>query len=166
MVGQRRWNVLSVGELAPDFELQDQSGARRTLADSRGSWVVLYFYPKDDTPGCTKEACSFRDALPDFEDLGAVVYGVSADDADSHQAFADKFSLTFPLLVDSDMRVIHAYEAFGDKVVNDVVRQGVLRLTYLIDRRGRIAKTWQVTDPETHAVEVKAAIEELSSAAE
>lgn len=156
--------MLNVGELAPGFELRDQSGAVRALSASRGSWVVLYFYPKDDTAGCTKEACSFRDALPEFEDLGAVVYGVSADDEDSHQAFAEKFALTFPLLVDADMRVINAYEAYGDKVVNDEVRQGILRLTYLIDPAGRIAKTWRVTDPEAHAAEVRATIEELSAA--
>jgi peroxiredoxin Q/BCP len=156
--------MLNVGVMAPGFELKDQSGTVRALADSRGSWVVLYFYPKDDTAGCTKEACGFRDALPDFEDLGAVVYGVSADDEDSHTAFADKYSLTFPLLVDSDMSVINRYEAYGDKVVNDEVRQGILRLTYLIDPSGRIARTWQVTDPEAHAVEVKSAIEELSAA--
>ena len=157
--------MLNDGEMAPDFELLDQSGARRSLAASRGSWVVLYFYPKDDTPGCTKEACSFRDALPDFEGLGAVVYGVSADDSDSHQAFADKYALTFPLLVDADMQVIHAYQAYGDKVVNDEVRQGILRLTYLIDPEGRIARSWRVSDAETHASEVRSAIEDFAAAA-
>lgn len=156
--------MLYVGETAPGFELRDQTGAVRALSDSRGSWTVLYFYPKDDTAGCTKEACGFRDALPGFEGLGAVVYGVSADDEDSHQAFAEKFSLTFPLLVDTDMRVIRAYGAYGDKVVNDEVRQGILRLTYVIDPDGRVARTWRVTDPEAHAAEVRAAIEELSAA--
>lgn len=155
---------MNTGEMAPDFELHDQAGALRSLSAGRGSWVVLYFYPKDDTAGCTKEACGFRDALPEFEGLGAVVYGVSADDEDSHQAFTEKYSLTFPLLVDSDMRVINAYEAYGDKVVNDEVRQGILRLTYLIDPDGRIAETWRVTDPAAHATEVKAAIEEFSAA--
>lgn len=156
--------MLEVGEVAPSFKLQDQSGVTRSLADARGSWVVLYFYPKDDTPGCTVEACSFRDALPDFVGLGASVYGVSADDETSHQAFANKFALNFPLLVDRDMTVINAYEAFGDKVVNDEVRQGILRLTYLIDPDGRIARSWRVSDPQVHAAEVRAAIEKLSAA--
>lgn len=156
--------MLQVGDVAPSFELLDQSGVTRALADGRGSWVVLYFYPKDDTPGCTAEACSFRDALPDFVGLGAVVYGVSADDESSHQAFASKFSLNFPLLIDDDMTVINTYGAYGDKVVNDEVRQGILRLTYLIDPTGRIARSWRVSDPQTHAAEVRAAIEELSAA--
>jgi len=156
--------MVNVGEEAPDFRLVDQTGVTRSLTEARGSWVVLYFYPKDDTPGCTKEACSFRDALPKFEYLGAVVYGVSADDGESHQAFSEKYSLNFPLLVDDDMRVINAYQAYGDKVVNDEVRQGILRVTYLIDPRGRIARAWQVTDPEAHAQEVKDAIEELAAA--
>ena len=157
--------MLNVGDVAPEFELKDQRGGTKRLSASRGSWVVLYFYPKDDTPGCTKEACSFRDALPRFEELGAVVYGVSADDGDSHQAFAEKYSLNFPLLVDNGMQVINAYEAYGEKVINGEVREGILRLTYLIDPLGRIARVWQVTDPEVHAEEVRDAIEELAPAA-
>jgi len=157
--------MLNVGQEAPGFALKDQAGVLRRLEDSRGSWAVVYFYPKDDTPGCTKEACSFRDALPRFQDLGAVVYGVSADDGESHQAFAEKYSLNFPLLVDSDMQVINAYGAYGDKVINDEVRQGILRLTYLIDPMGRVARVWQVTDPEVHAEEVKATIEALATSA-
>src|SRR5690606_2952517 len=164
MVWLEETPMLNVGVMAPDFMLTDQAGRVRSLTASRGSWVVLYFYPKDDTPGCSKEACSFRDALPEFEGLDALVYGVSADDAGSHRAFAEKFSLNFPLVVDADMQVINAYEAYGDKVVNEEVRQGILRLTYLIAPDGRIARTWKVTDPELHAAEVRSALQELSAA--
>jgi len=154
--------MLEAGVMAPDFDLIDQDGIKRSLRDTRGSWTVLYFYPKDDTPGCSAEACSFRDALPGFEGLDAVVYGVSADDQISHRQFADKFDLNFPLLVDSDRGVIDAYQAYGDKQVGDVVKEGILRRTYLIDPEGRVARAWEVDQPETHAAEVRRAISELA----
>lgn len=154
--------MLKKGELAPGFGLVDQDGIERRLEDSRGSWTVLYFYPKDDTPGCTTEACAFRDALPRFADLDAVVYGVSADDQSSHREFADKFDLTFPLLSDPELRTIKEYQAYGERRVGDVVKEGILRRTYLIDPSGRIAKTWEVSDPEAHAAEVRSAIVELA----
>lgn len=154
--------MLEAGVMAPDFDLIDQDGIKRSLSDTRGSWTVLYFYPKDDTPGCSAEACSFRDALPEFEGLDAVVYGVSADDQISHRQFAEKFDLNFPLLVDKDRRVIDAYQAYGRKLVGDVVKEGILRRTYLIDPEGRVARSWKVDEPETHAAEVGRAIGELA----
>ena len=154
--------MLEAGVMAPDFELADQDGISRHLNDTRGSWTVLYFYPKDDTPGCTAEACAFRDNLPEFDGIGAVVYGVSADDRDSHHDFAGKFGLNFPLLSDPDRQVIDAYGAYGQKRVGDVVKDGILRRTYLIDPQGRIARSWEVDDPENHASEVRRAIAELA----
>lgn len=121
--------------------------------------MVLYFYPKDDTAGCTKEACSFRDGLPAFAGLDAVVLGVSADDVGSHNAFAGKYGLNFPLLADVDRRVIDAYQAWGEKERDGERYEGILRITYLIDPSGRIAQTWSVVDPESHAAEVREALE-------
>lgn len=154
--------MLQQGQVAPDFALVDQDGQVRRLSEHRGSWVVLYFYPKDDTPGCTKEACAFRDAMPDFEGIDAVVFGVSADDRDSHREFAEKYELNFPLLVDDDRKVIDTYRAYGEKVVGEQVREGILRRTYLIDPSGKIARTWEVDDPENHAVEVMEAVRQAN----
>jgi thioredoxin-dependent peroxiredoxin len=154
--------MLEVGSPAPDFTLEDQSGSSYTLSDQRGKWVVVYFYPKDDTPGCAKEACSFRDALPRFQDVGAEVYGVSADDRGSHEKFARKYDLNFPLLVDPEKRVLNAYGAYGEKSMYGKKYMGVLRVTYLIDPDGRVAKVWPKVKPEGHADEVRAAIAELS----
>jgi peroxiredoxin Q/BCP len=154
----RRLDMLKVGTTAPDFALPDQDGRVHRLADKRGSWVVLYFYPKDDTPGCTKEACAFRDAMSDLGDLDAVVLGVSADDEASHREFASKYGLNFPLLADVDRRAIEAYEAWGEKEHEGVRYEGIGRGTYLVDPAGRVAETWLVTDPEAHAAEVREAL--------
>lgn len=151
--------MLEVGTTAPDFELRDQSGRAHRLSENRGRWVVLYFYPKDDTTGCTKEACSFRDGLPAFSGMDAVVLGVSADDVSSHKMFAEKYSLNFPLLADVERQVIDAYGAWGEKERDGERYEGILRITYLIDPSGRIAQTWTVLDPETHAAEVREALE-------
>lgn len=151
--------MLRVGSAAPDFALPDQDGRIHRLSDERGSWVVLYFYPKDDTPGCTKEACAFRDAMSELGDLDAVVLGVSADDEASHREFAAKYALNFALLADVDRRVIDAYGAWGEKVRPDGERfEGILRVTYLIDPDGTVAESWLVTDPEAHAGEVRDAL--------
>jgi peroxiredoxin Q/BCP len=151
--------MLDVGSPAPDFALPDQSGRVHKLADLRGSWVVLYFYPKDDTPGCTMQACAFRDALPSFGDLDAKVLGVSADDEASHKEFATKYGLNFPLLADVDRQAIDAYGAWGlrQRPTGETV-EGILRISYLIDPQGRIAQTWNVTEPEVHAEEVREAL--------
>ncbi len=154
--------MLEVGNPAPDFTLEDQSGASHTLSAQRGKWVVVYFYPRDDTPGCTKEACSFRDAMPRLEEVGAVVYGVSADDRASHEKFARKFELNFPLLVDPDMSVLNAYGAYGEKSMYGRTYMGVHRMTYLVDPDGKVAKVWPKVKPEGHAEEVRAAIAELA----
>lgn len=154
--------MLEVGTPAPDFTLEDQSGSSHTLSVQRGKWVVVYFYPKDDTPGCTKEACSFRDALPRFQDIGAMVYGVSADDRGSHEKFARKYDLNFPLLVDPEKHVLNAYGAYGEKSMYGKKYMGVLRVTYLVDPEGKVARVWPKVKPEDHADEVRAAIAELS----
>ncbi|UZX15238.1 thioredoxin-dependent thiol peroxidase [Thermus sp. PS18] len=149
------------GTAAPDFALPDQEGRIHRLADYRGKWVVLYFYPKDDTPGCTKEACGFRDRMGDLQDLGAVVLGVSADDVQSHKRFAEKYGLNFPLLADPEREVILAYGAWGKKNLYGKEYEGVLRQTFLIDPEGRIAKVWRKVSPEGHAEEVAEALRAL-----
>jgi peroxiredoxin Q/BCP len=153
--------VLEVGQVAPPFSLADQDGTVRSLADAGGKWLVLYFYPKDDTPGCTKEACAFRDGLPRFEGLDAVVWGVSANDAKDHRKFADKYDLNFPLLVDPDKSMLEAYGAWTEKSMYGKTYMGVPRITYLIDPKGQVARVWPKVKPEEHADEVAAALEEL-----
>lgn len=153
--------MLEVGQLAPEFRLQDQDGLTRSLSDARGRWVVVYFYPKDDTPGCTKEACSFRDDLPRFEGLNAWVWGVSADDEQAHRKFARKYELNFPLLVDPGKEMLGAYGAWVEKSMYGKTYMGVARITYLIDPEGRVARVWPKVKPEEHAAEVAAALEEL-----
>jgi thioredoxin-dependent peroxiredoxin len=153
--------MLEVGQVAPDFSLFDQAGTRRSLSAVLGSWVVVYFYPKDDTPGCTKEACSFRDAMPRFDALDAVVWGVSADDEGAHRRFTSKFDLNFPLLVDPDKAMISAYGAWVEKSRYGKTYMGVPRVTYLIDPEGKVAKVWPKVSPEGHAEEVAAALAEL-----
>ncbi|TBH20030.1 thioredoxin-dependent thiol peroxidase [Thermus thermamylovorans] len=149
------------GTAAPDFALPDQEGRTHRLSDYRGRWVVLYFYPKDDTPGCTKEACGFRDRMGDLVALGAVVLGVSADDVESHRRFAEKYGLNFPLLSDPGRQAILAYGAWGKKNLYGKEYEGVLRQTFLIDPEGRIAKVWRKVSPEGHAEEVAEALRAL-----
>jgi peroxiredoxin Q/BCP len=144
------------GTPAPLFSLQDQHGQTVRLEDLRGRWVVLYFYPKDDTPGCTKEACSFRDAMPNLDGLNAVVLGVSGDDAESHTAFASKHNLPFQLLVDSDHAVARVYGAWGMKNLYGRKFEGILRSTFLIDPEGSIAKVWARVSTATHGDDVAA----------
>ncbi len=155
--------MLDVGQAAPEFALEDHSGVVHKLSDARGSWVVLYFYPKDDTPGCTVEACEFRDNLEQLSGHGARVFGLSADDRASHEKFADKHELNFPLLIDPDLSVINSYEAYGEKKAFGKTFDGVSRVTYLIDPQGQIAKTWSKVKPQGHAAEVQEAIERLSA---
>jgi peroxiredoxin Q/BCP len=153
--------MLSVGDIAPNFTLPDQDGRSHTLEDYRGSWVVLYFYPKDDTPGCTKEACNFRDEKGRLEELGAVVLGVSADDVESHGRFHSKYGLNFALLSDPQKNVIRAYGAWGTKTMYGREYEGVLRCTYLIDPQGRVARVWDKVKPDAHALEVAETLIEL-----
>ena len=153
--------MLSVGSIAPDFTLPDQDETLHTLKDYRGHWVVLYFYPKDDTPGCTKEACNFRDEKGRLEELGAVVLGVSADDVKSHKKFQGKYGLNFPLLSNPEKDMIQAYGAWGLKTFMGKQYEGVFRYTYLIDPSGRIARVWDKVKPDEHAAEVAEALAEL-----
>lgn len=149
---------LKVGDPAPDFAALTQSGDTVSLANLKGRQVVLYFYPKDDTPGCTKEACGFRDGWKAFEQAGVVVLGVSTDPVKSHAKFAEKFKLPFPLLADEDKRIVTAYGVWGEKVFMGRKYQGTHRVTFLIGRDGRIQKIWPAVKPEEHAREVLQAI--------
>jgi peroxiredoxin Q/BCP len=149
--------MLKEGDAAPDFETRDASGQKVKLSDLRGQKVVLYFYPKDDTPGCTKEACSFRDNHSTLEQSGIKVLGVSLDDEASHQAFASKYSLPFTLLSDTDHSVSEAYGVYGEQTWGDKKFMGVARKTFLIDEQGKIKKVFDKVNVEAHADEVLAA---------
>jgi peroxiredoxin Q/BCP len=144
------------GSIAPDFTLLDQDGVAHTLSKERGRWTLLYFYPKDDTPGCTKEACAIRDAMPDFKKIDANVFGISPDSVKSHKKFAEKYGLPFTLLADEDKEVINAYKVWGDKKFMGREYKGVFRTSFLIDPKGKIAKVYEKVKPEIHAAEVLA----------
>ena len=148
--------MLPAGAEAPPLELKDQAGTVHRLHDYHGRWVVLYFYPKDDTPGCTKEACSFRDNHAAIQAAGAVVLGVSADSPASHQRFAEKYRLPFPLLVDDDHSVARAYGAYGMKKNYGREYEGVIRSTFVIDPAGCIAKVYAKVKTDTHGADVLA----------
>ena len=149
--------LLQPGDQAPEFDLE-AAGGRVALRDLRGKRVVLYFYPKDDTPGCTKEACGFRDSSADIAQAGAVVVGVSPDPVASHRRFASKYELPFLLASDPDHQVASAYGAWGPKNFMGRAYEGVLRTTYLIDPDGRIARVFPDVTPDGHAQEVLAAL--------
>src|SRR5437868_11450534 len=146
--------MLQAGDTAPDFTARDEQGNELKLSDLRGQNVVLYFYPKDDTPGCTKEACSFRDAHDVYQQEGIKVLGVSLDDEASHQAFAAKYKLPFTLLADTDHSVADAYGVYGAKNFAGKKYMGVSRKTFLIDERGKIKKVFDKVNVEEHADEV------------
>ncbi|AAM71901.1 MAG TPA: thioredoxin-dependent thiol peroxidase [Chlorobaculum sp.] len=146
--------LLQAGQKAPEFTAKDQDGKEVSLRDYTGRKVVLYFYPKDDTPGCTKEACAFRDNLPNFEKVDAVVLGVSVDGQKAHRKFADKYELPFTLLVDDEKKIVEAYGVWGLKKFMGREYMGTNRVTYLIDEQGTIEKVWSKVKPETHTAEV------------
>ena len=146
--------MIKEGEAAPDFEARDAEGNKVKLSDLRGQKVVLYFYPKDDTPGCTKEACSFRDSFAEFGRRGIRVLGVSLDDEGSHRKFADKYKLPFTLLADTDHAVADRYGVYGEKQFAGRKYMGVDRKTFLIDERGRVVRVFDKVDVERHADEV------------
>jgi peroxiredoxin Q/BCP len=152
--------VLKLGDAAPDFELTAGDGSSVRLKDLRGQKVVLYFYPRDDTPGCTKEACSFRDASEGYASRGARVFGISADNSRSHQKFTDKLGLNFPLLSDPDhaTAAAAAYSSWGPKKFMGRSYEGILRNTFLIDEQGTVARVWEAVKPEGHADEVLATL--------
>jgi peroxiredoxin Q/BCP len=149
---------LKEGDVAPAFSAATGGGGRVSLADFKGKNVVLYFYPRDDTPGCTKEACAFRDHFAGFQKRGAVVLGVSTDSAKSHDKFAGKFKLPFTLLADEDKRIVEAYGVWGEKSFMGRKYQGTFRVTFLIGPDGRIKKIWPEVKPGEHAAEVLAAL--------
>ena len=149
---------LKAGDVAPKFSVETSGGGEILLADCLGQNVILYFYPRDDTPGCTKEACAFRDAFADFQKQGAVVFGVSPDSVKSHDKFVEKFKLPFMLLADEDKKIVEAYGVWGEKSFMGKKYLGVFRVTFLIGPDGKIKKIWPAVKPEEHAAEVLAAL--------
>ena len=150
----------SVGDAAPDVALPDEHGTVHRLADQRGRWTVLYFYPKDDTPGCTIEACEFRDSNESIVERGADVWGISPQGAKSKRAFREKFGLPFTLLADADHSVAEAYGSWVEKQNYGRTYWGTARTTFLVDPEGRIARVWPKVRPEGHAAEVIAALDD------
>jgi peroxiredoxin Q/BCP len=153
--------AVEVGKEAPSFILPDQDGQQVRLEDFRGRWVVLYFYPKDDTPGCTTEACDFTHHLKAFEALSAVVFGCSPDDAQSHRRFIQKHNLRLTLLSDPMHEVMERYGAWGKKTLYGRVTEGVIRSTLLIDPSGKVAHHWQKVKAAGHVAQVRQKLEEL-----
>ena len=149
---------LKEGDKAPAFSAATNGGGKVSLTDFKGQPVILYFYPKDDTPGCTKEACAFRDRFADFKKKGAIVLGVSTDAVKSHDKFVEKFKLPFTLLADEDKKIVEAYGVWGEKTFMGRKYMGTHRVTFLIGVDGRIKKIWPTVKPEEHAEEVLAAL--------
>ncbi len=147
-------SMLTAGKKAPEFTLPDQNGKMHSLADQKGKWVLLYFYPKDDTPGCTVEACTIRDHYGSFKKAGIVVFGISIDPVKKHAKFADKYDLPFTLLSDEDKRVVKAYGVWGMKKFMGREYMGTKRMSFLIDDKGKIAKVYESVKPAEHAEEV------------
>jgi len=145
---------------APDFHLKDSDDVPHELAEFRGRWVVLYFYPKDDTPGCTIEACSLRDARDDIAALGAEIIGVSADDHTSHEKFKARYTLNFTLLSDPDMTAINAYGAWGKKMFG---KEGILRRTFIINPGGTVVKVYGRVTPDGHGEQIVAELKKLQA---
>ena len=152
--------TLEVGQVAPDFVLPDQDGKTRQLADWRGKWLVLYFYPKNDTPGCTTEACNFRDDWLILQELGAAVVGVSVDTSASHAAFAQKYKLPFPLLADAQGEVAARYGALSDWWLYKFAK----RQTFIVNPQGRIARIYRSVDSDKHSAEIVADLKQLRQA--
>jgi len=144
----------SVGEIAPDFTLPNQEGELMELSTQKGQYVLLYFYPKDDTPGCTKQACMLRDAIPSFEKIGAKVFGISVDSVSSHKKFSEKYSLSFDLLADIDKTVVNNYGVWGKKSFMGKSYDGISRTSFLIDPEGFVVKVYENVKPELHAEKV------------
>ena len=149
---------LQAGDPAPEFSADTNGGGHVSLADFRGKPVILYFYPKDDTPGCTKEACAFRDQFAGFQKKGAIVLGVSTDPVNAHDKFVEKFKLPFTLLADVDKKIVNAYGVWGEKTFMGRKYMGTHRVTFLIGPDGRIQKIWPLVKPESHAAEILAAL--------
>jgi thioredoxin-dependent peroxiredoxin len=157
-------SIPEAGDLAPEIALPDETGAVHRLADQGGRWTIVYFYPKDDTPGCTVEACEFRDANETIHERGADVWGISPQGAQSKKAFREKFGLPFLLLADTDHAVAEAYGSWVEKQNYGKTYMGVARTTFLVGPDGRIARTWSKVRPEGHAAEVIAALDAAQAA--
>ncbi len=152
---------ISAGIPAPEFDLLDDTNTPRRLSDFRGQPVILYFYPADDTPGCTKEACNFRDDYSAYRAAGVTILGVSPDSVKSHVKFKNKFQLPFPLLADEDHKICDLYEVWGPKKFMGKSYEGVLRTTFLIDSQGNIVQVFENVRPAEHSVEVLAALKAI-----
>jgi peroxiredoxin Q/BCP len=146
--------MLKIGTRAPNFTLPDQEGKDHSLSDYLGKWILLYFYPKDDTPGCTIEACTIRDQFKDFKKIGAIVLGVSTDSVASHKKFANAYELPFTLLADVTKEVVGQYGVFGEKKFAGKTYMGTRRTSFLIDPKGNIVKIYEKVKPEVHSAEV------------
>ena len=153
--------MIEEGMKAPLFTLPDKDGNDVSLESYRGRHVLVYFYPKDNTPGCTAEACSIRDSMPRFSELGLEVLGISADSAQSHKRFAEKHNLDFTLLTDADHAVMEAYGAYGEKMMYGKKTVGVIRSSFLIAPDGTVAKVWKKVNTKTHGEDVRKALEEI-----
>ena len=157
-------SIPAVGDLAPEIELPDETGEIHRLADQRGRWTVVYFYPVDDSPGCTVEACEFRDAHETINERGADVWGISPQGAKSKRAFREKFGLPFLLLADVDHRAAEAYGSWVEKTSYGKSYMGTARRTFLVDPAGRIAHVWEKVKPEGHAADVLAVLDDAQAA--
>ena len=156
--------AFEAGSAAPNFELENQNGEVRNLASYAGKYLVIYFYPKDNTPGCTKESCTFRDKIANFTDKNVVVVGVSKDSAKSHNKFIEKFELPFDLLVDSEMEMMQAYDCWKEKMNYGKKYMGCVRSTVIIDPQGKVVKHWEkVTKAEIHPLAVLEVINEVTA---
>ena len=149
---------LSTGDKAPAFTLTDQDGTAVTLTDFKGSKVLLYFYPKADTPGCTTQACSVRDAQPDFKKAGVAVLGISPDDPKKQRKFDEKHGLGFPLLSDADHKVAEAYGVWGEKSMYGKTYMGIIRSSFLIDEKGKVIEAWYKVSPKDTVPKARAAL--------
>lgn len=153
--------MLQEGQQAPAFSAPDQYGRVRTSGEFKGSWLLLFFYPKDDSPGCTTEACELRDSVNAFRGRSVAVAGVSADDVQSHAGFSEKYALSFPLLADTEKKIIRDYGVWGEKTSSGKTYMGILRTTFLINPEGIIKKVYEKVTPEGHAEEI---LQDLKSA--
>jgi peroxiredoxin Q/BCP len=153
--------MLTVGSQAPDFNLPDQDGKDVKLESFKGQWVVLYFYPKDLTPGCTTEACNFQEVLPEIEGLNAKIIGVSKDPVKQHRKFADKYNLQFTLVTSENSNMVEEYGAWQEKSMYGKKYWGIARITYIINPKGKIAKAFEKVKPKEHHLEIQSALKEL-----
>jgi peroxiredoxin Q/BCP len=155
--------VLEIGKKAPAFTLEDHNGKKVRLADLKGKWVILYFYPKDDTPGCTLEGIEFTKLLPEFTKLGAEIYGISGDKKESHCNFIEKHKLSVTLLSDPDKKMMERYDAFKEKFLYGKSFLGIIRSTVIVDPEGKVAHHWKKANARDHAAQVLKRLEQLQS---